>query len=52
MEPVIIGIEKYIGTQYFNIIPDTIRVEVLKYIGTDSNLVKIRATFEHGKSVD
>lgn len=48
----IIGTEKYIGTQYFNIIPDTIKVEVLKYIGPDSNLVKIRATFEHGKSFD
>jgi hypothetical protein len=46
------GTEKYVGTQYFNIIPDTIKVEVLKYIGPDSNLVKIRASFEHGKSLD
>jgi hypothetical protein len=46
------GTEKYVGTQHFIILPDTIKVEVLKYIGLDSNLVKIRATFEHGKSFD
>ncbi len=46
------GVEKFVGTQNFIIIPDTIRVEILKYIGPDSNLVKVRATFEHGKSFD
>jgi hypothetical protein len=46
------GTEKYVGTQNFIIIRNSIKVEVLKYIGPDSNLVKIRATFEHGKSFD
>jgi|WetSurMetagenome_2_1015567.scaffolds.fasta_scaffold215761_2 hypothetical protein len=46
------GTEKYVGTQEFIILPDTIKVEVLQYIGPDSGLVKIRATFEHGKSFD
>ena len=46
------GIEKYVGTSQFYILPDTINVEVLDYVYPDSSLVKIRAVFEHGKSLD